>query len=80
VVLDPHNRRSDCRRHHWALDAGWISIADDFTILAREDLPDYDDYRFIAGYEGEEIRLLSIAESAPDNVYLREHRRLMSFE
>jgi len=38
------------------MDAGWISLADDYTILVREDLPDHDDYRFIADYEGEKIR------------------------
>lgn len=69
-----------CRRHHWAMDAGWISIADDYTILVREDLPNHDDYRFIREYEGDKIRLPSIAESAPDAMYLHEHRRLTDFE
>ena len=65
-----------CRRHHWAMDAGWISIADDYTILVCEDLPDHDDYQFIAQYEGEKISLPSLAESAPDIMYLREQRNL----
>jgi putative restriction endonuclease len=69
-----------CRRHHWAMDAGWISIADDYTILVREGLPDLDDYRFIGEYEGEKIRLPSLAESAPYAMYLREHRKLMGFD
>jgi putative restriction endonuclease len=69
-----------CRRHHWAMDAGWISIADDYTILVREDLPEHDNYQFIGEYEGERIRLPSVAESAPDPLYLREHRNLMGFE
>jgi len=69
-----------CRRHHWALDAGWISIADDYTILVRDDLPDHDDYRFIGEYEGERSRLPSVAEAAPDPMYLQEHRKLMNFE
>jgi putative restriction endonuclease len=68
-----------CRRHHWAMDAGWISIADDYTILVREDLPDHNDYQFIAEYEGEKIRLPSVAGSAPDATYLREHRGLTGF-
>ena len=62
------------------MDAGWISIADDYTVLVREDLPDHDDYRFITEYEGEKIRLPSVAESAPNAIYLREHRSLMGFE
>jgi predicted restriction endonuclease len=62
------------------MDAGWISMADDYTILVREELPDHDDYRFIREYEGKTIRLPSVAESAPDSMYLREHRSLMGFE
>ncbi len=69
-----------CRRHHWAMDAGWFSIADDYKILVRDDLPDHDDYRFIAEYEGEKIRLPLVAEAAPDAMYLREHRKLMDFD
>ncbi len=69
-----------CRRHHWAMDAGWISIDDDYTILVREGLPDHDDYRFIREYEGASISLPSVAESAPDTIYLHEHRKLMGFE
>jgi putative restriction endonuclease len=69
-----------CRRHHWAMDAGWLSIADDYTILVREDLPDHEDYRFIGEYEGEKIRLPSVSESAPDPMYLHEHRSLTGFE
>ena len=55
-------------------------MADDYTILVREELPDHDDYRFIREYEGKTIRLPSVAESAPDSMYLREHRSLMGFE
>jgi|SRR5215212_5118462 len=64
----------------WAFDWGWISIADDYTVLVREGLPKHEDYQFIGEYEGESIRLPSVAESAPDTIYLREHRRLMGFE
>jgi putative restriction endonuclease len=69
-----------CRRHHWALDAGWVSVGDDYTVLVREDLPNHDDYRFIGVYEGQRLRLSSVAEFAPDTIYLREHRRLTGFE
>ncbi len=62
------------------MDAGWISIADDYTILVREDLPNHDDYRFIREYEGKTIRLPSVAESAPDATYLRAHRKLTGFD
>jgi hypothetical protein len=39
------------------MDAGWISMN--------------DDYRFIGVYEGERIRLPSVAEAAPDTITCR---------
>jgi putative restriction endonuclease len=77
---DARNGLCLCRRHHWALDAGWISIDDDYKILVREDLPDHEDYRFIRGYEGERIHLPAVPEAAPDVLYLREHRELTGFD
>jgi hypothetical protein len=61
------------------MDAGQISIGDDYTILIRVDLPDHVDYRFIGKYEGERIRLPSVAEAAPDAMYLQQHRTLINF-
>jgi predicted restriction endonuclease len=55
------------------MDTGWISITDDYTVMVRGGLPNHDDYRFIEEYEGERIRLPSVAEAAPDTIYLREH-------
>jgi hypothetical protein len=46
----------------------------------REDLPEHDDYRFIAEYEGEKIRSPSVTEAAPDAMYLQEHRKLTGFD
>ncbi len=69
-----------CRKHHWAMDAGWISIDDDYTILVRKDLPNHDDYQFIAEYEGEKVQLPSEEEAAPHTVFLQQHRELMKFE
>ena len=69
-----------CRMHHWAMDAGWLSIADDYTVLVRDDLPNRDDYEFIREYKGERLHLPSVAESTLDRMYLREHRRLVGFK
>ena len=55
------------------MDAGWASLADGYTVKVCDGLPNHDDCRFIGGYEGERIRLPSVAESAPDTIYLREH-------
>jgi predicted restriction endonuclease len=68
-----------CRRHHWAMDAGWFSIADDYTVLVREDLPGHRDYRFIAEYEGKRILLPSEEGAAPHTLFLRQHRALTGF-
>jgi len=62
------------------MDAGWLSIADDYTVLVRDDLPNRDDYEFIRKYKGERLHLPSVAESTPDRMYLREHRRLVGFK
>ncbi len=77
---DPRNGICLCRRHHWALDAGWISIADDHTILLRDDLPDHKDYRFIGACAGKKIRSPFDGEAAPHSVFLQQHRKLNSFE
>jgi predicted restriction endonuclease len=62
------------------MDAGWTSIDDDYTVLVRDDLPDHDDYDFIRENEGERIRLPSVADTAPDRIYLQQHRKLVGFE
>jgi HNH endonuclease len=77
---DARNGLCLCRRPHWGLDAGWISIDDEYKILVREDLPDHEDYRFIRGYEGERIHLPAVPQAVPDVLYLREHRKLTGFD
>ena len=77
---DARNGICLCRRHHWALDAGWISIADDRTILLRDDLPDHEDYQFIAACAGKEIRSPSDEKAAPHAMFLQQHRKLNTFE
>lgn len=77
---DARNGICLCRRHHWALDTGWISIADDHTILVRDDLPDHDDYQFIAVFAGERIRLPLHEEAAPHPIFLQQHRKLSKVE
>jgi hypothetical protein len=77
---DVRNGICQCRRHQWAMDAGWIFIDDDHIVLVREDLPDHDDYRFIAEYQGGSIRLPSVVEAAPAAMYLKEHWKLTKLE
>ncbi|HEV2881115.1 MAG TPA: HNH endonuclease [Pyrinomonadaceae bacterium] len=69
-----------CRLHHWAFDSGWMSIADDYIVLVRDDLPTAKEYDFIRNYAGQEIHLPQQVEFAPHSVFLRAHRKLKGFE
>jgi hypothetical protein len=69
-----------CRLHHWAFDSGWMSIADDYTVLVRDDLPTAKEYDFIRNYADQEIHLPLQPEFAPHPLYLRAHRKLKGFE
>jgi hypothetical protein len=76
----PQNGLCLCRRHHWALDAGWMSLSDDYTILVRHDLPEQEDYEFIRKYAGTKILLPADEKAAPHPVFLQAHRELMGFD
>ncbi|HVF41530.1 MAG TPA: Uma2 family endonuclease [Pyrinomonadaceae bacterium] len=69
-----------CPMHHWAFDAGWLSIGDDYAVLIHQDLPPTQDYSFIRDYAGQQIRLPVREEFKPHPLFLREHRRLKGFE
>lgn len=69
-----------CRLHHWAFDSGWLSIADDYSIIVRKDLPSTEEYDFIRKYEGQEITLPEQMEFAPHPLFLSAHRKLKGFE
>lgn len=76
---DPRNGVCLCTRHHWAFDVGWMSIADDYTVLVREDLPTDDSYTFIRGSAGQAMHLPSNPALKPHPLFLAEHRRLHHF-
>jgi hypothetical protein len=76
----PQNGLCLCRRHHWALDAGWMSLSDDHTILVRNDLPEQEDYEFIRKYTGAKITLPTDKTATPHPVFLQAHRNLMGFD
>jgi putative restriction endonuclease len=69
-----------CRRHHWALDVGWISLSDDHTVLVHPDLPEDEDYSFIRQYAGEKILPPSDERFAPHPMFMQEHRKMMGFD
>jgi hypothetical protein len=76
----PRNGLCLCRRHHWALDVGWMSLSDDFTLLVHNDLPEQDEYEFIRKYAGTKILLPTDKKAAPHPVFLQAHRKLMGFD
>jgi hypothetical protein len=76
----PQNGLCLCRRHHWAFDAGWMSLSDDYTVLVRSDLPANEDYTFIRQYAGEKIHLPSDERFAPHSTFLQAHRKITGFD
>ncbi|HML24390.1 MAG TPA: HNH endonuclease [Aggregatilinea sp.] len=69
-----------CRFHHWAFDAGWMSIANDLTILVKENLPEDNAYNLIRRYKGCPIAIPTHHSLAPHPLYLSAHRELHGFE
>ncbi len=69
-----------CRRHHWALDAGWLSLGDDLTIIVRNDVPNSHEYDFIRQYAGKKIAKPLREELSPHPIFLAAHRKLHGFE
>jgi predicted restriction endonuclease len=69
-----------CRRHHWTLDVGWISLSDDHTVLVHPNLPEDEEYEFIRRFAGKRILLPLDERFAPDPMFMRAHRTLTKFE
>jgi hypothetical protein len=77
---DLRNGLCVCRRHHWALDVGWMSLSDDHAVLVHPDVPEGDDYEFIRRFAGKKIRLPSDERFAPLPMFMQAHRKLMRFD
>lgn len=76
---DPRNGICLCTRHHWAFDVGWMSIADDYTVLVRDNLPGDESYLFIRTVSGKLIQLPTSPSMKPHHLFLTQHRRLHQF-
>jgi hypothetical protein len=68
-----------CHMHHWAFDAGWISLDDDLTILINKSLPESKEYDFIRIYQDKKIAKPIRDELCPHPIYLSAHRQLHGF-
>ncbi|RKD95804.1 HNH endonuclease [Halopiger aswanensis] len=68
-----------CRLHHWAFDAGWLAIADDYRVLVA-DRPDLEGYEEFAALEDEPLQLPADEDKRPHAAFLAAHRERHGFE
>ncbi|WP_339105769.1 HNH endonuclease [Haloterrigena salinisoli] len=68
-----------CRLHHWAFDAGWLAVTDDYRVLVA-DRPDLEGYEEFARLEGEKLTLPSAEAERPHAKFLAAHRARHGFE
>ncbi|WP_436345878.1 HNH endonuclease [Natronorubrum sp. FCH18a] len=68
-----------CRLHHWAFDAGWLAVSDEYRILVV-DRPDLEGYEEFSRLEGETITVPTAEEERPHAKFLAAHRERYGFE
>lgn len=68
-----------CRLHHWAFDAGWLAVSDDYRILVA-DRPDLEGYEEFAALEGDSLTLPADEDRRPHAKFLAAHRERHGFE
>ncbi|ELY68551.1 HNH endonuclease [Natrinema versiforme] len=76
---DVRNGLALCRLHHWAFDAGWLAVSDDYRILVA-DRPDLEGYEEFAALEGEPLTLPDDEDRRPHATFLAAHRERNGFE
>ncbi|WP_440770881.1 HNH endonuclease [Natronorubrum sp. DTA28] len=68
-----------CRLHHWAFDAGWLAVSDEYRILVA-DRPDLEGYEEFSRLEGETITVPALEDERPHAKFLAAHRERYGFE
>ncbi|SEH13052.1 putative restriction endonuclease [Natronorubrum sediminis] len=68
-----------CRLHHWAFDAGWLAISDEYRILVA-DRPELEGYEEFSRLEGAQISVPPTEDERPHATFLAAHRELHGFE
>lgn len=76
---DVRNGLALCRLHHWAFDAGWLAVTDDYRILVA-DRPDLEGYEEFVRLEGDELTLPADETQRPHATFLAAHRKRHGFE
>lgn len=74
---DPRNGIALCRHHHWCFDRGMFAIADDYTTIVREGLPDTSDYDGLRALAGRSLTLPIDFRFRPHAIFLKARRELM---
>jgi putative restriction endonuclease len=70
---DVRNGLALCKLHHWAFDAGWFAIDEEFEIVVAE-VPERHGYHEFKQLEGRRITLPTNVATKPANKYLKAHR------
>lgn len=75
---DVRNGLALCKLHHWAFDAGWLAVSNDYEILVK-DAPDCEGYYEFKQLEGDTLHLPDNADAEPHPMFLEQHRKLHEF-
>jgi len=71
---DVRNGLALCKLHHWAFDAGWLAIDEEFEIVVAE-VPERHGYHEFKQLEGRRITLPTNVAAKPAKKYLKAHRK-----
>ncbi|EJN60260.1 HNH endonuclease [Halogranum rubrum] len=72
---DPRNGLALCKLHHWAFDAGWFGVTDEYEITVK-DVPEREGYYEFKQLEGNPLVFPENPRLLPDPLYLEAHRDL----
>lgn len=76
---DIRNGVALCKLHHWALDAGWLSLTDDYEVMVAE-VPDKNGYYEFKQLEGRMLHLPENYPEFPHSMFIDAHREIHGFE
>ena len=76
---DIRNGVALCKLHHWAFDAGWLSLTDNHEIIIAE-APNKNGYHEFKRLEGDSLQLPDKEEVHPRQMFLEKHREIHGFD
>mgnify|MGYP000915482455 CR=1 FL=1 len=68
-----------CRFHHWAFDAGWLAISDEYRLLVHEDIPQDGRYQQLMQLSNLPILLPENPQLNPHPLFLKAHRDIIFY-